>query len=284
MVAHLICRRRDVHGTRFISLASRPAVLLLSAFLASLLAISGLPASSSSASAQGTVRIEWLGNLFYRITSPQGVVILTSPQLVNAGGAVALEELERTDLILVPNSHPDDMGSPIEIAALSGAAVVAPRPLGEWLVENGLDRSQLRTVNIGSGTLLSLRDVSIVPATGAHDNTLADGRDGGPTASYFVIIENGPTIFYSGHGTLTADLALYAEAYQPDIAIIGLNQVREFPLIARLMTTGNPRLRTVIPSHRVPGDPVLFTAMEEMDRLGLGHLWFMPAMRQVYEL
>jgi hypothetical protein len=70
-------------GARFISLVSRPAVLLLSAILASLFAISALPASPPAANAQGTAKLEWLGHEFYRITSPEGLVIITSPQLLN---------------------------------------------------------------------------------------------------------------------------------------------------------------------------------------------------------
>src|SRR5437773_12549173 len=97
--------------------ASRAAVLLVSLALASVLGPSGVPAPVQSAAAQGTVRLEWLGHEFYRLTSPQGAVVLTSPWLSNPDGPVALDDLTRTDVILVPNSHNDDMGNPIEIAA-----------------------------------------------------------------------------------------------------------------------------------------------------------------------
>ena len=84
-------------------------------------AIGGLVASpvgfaQTPVEGQGKVKIEWLGHEFYRLTSPKGVVVITSPWLANPDGPVPLDSLARTDFILVPNAHNDDMGNPIEIA------------------------------------------------------------------------------------------------------------------------------------------------------------------------
>jgi hypothetical protein len=82
------------------------------------LAGSSLGFAQEITAASGKVKIEWLGHEFYRLTSPKGVVILTSPWLANPDGPVALSDLARTDFVLVPNAHTDDMGNPIEIASL----------------------------------------------------------------------------------------------------------------------------------------------------------------------
>ena len=63
------------------------------------------------APAPGKVKLEWLGHEFYRFTSPNGVVVVTSPWLGNPDGPVPKELLARTDFILVPNAHNDDMGN-----------------------------------------------------------------------------------------------------------------------------------------------------------------------------
>jgi hypothetical protein len=49
------------------------------------------------------------------------------------------------------------------------------------------------------------------------------------------------------------------------------------------MSTNNPKLRTVIPSHMRPGAPILAEGKRELDRLGLGSLMFLPELRKVYE-
>ncbi len=274
-------------GARSTRFASRSAVILVSVILASLLAFSGAFTHAGANAAQGSVKLEWLGHLFYRLTSPEGVVVLTSPGLSNPDGPVLLDELVRTDVILVPNSHDfgidDDIGNPIEVAAVSGATLLAPSPLGRWLIDQGLPQSQFRRAGVGD--LFTMNNVRFRIGPSAHDNTLPTGADGGPAASYFVTFENGFTVFFNGHSTLIGDLAIYASIYQPDLAILGLTgaSIAEFAHTARLMATDNPKLRTVIPSHIRPGASVLDQARQELDRLGLGHLMFMPELRTVYE-
>jgi L-ascorbate metabolism protein UlaG (beta-lactamase superfamily) len=246
--------------------------------------LAGSPAAIAQATTaeQGKVKVEWLGHEFYRLTSPKGVVIVTSPWLANPDGPVPLNDLARTDFILVPNAHTDDMGNPTEIAALSGATVIAPAPLGRWLIGNGLKQEQFRRGGVGDQFVLKGITFKIAPS--AHDNTLATGADGGPAASFFITFENGFTVFFNGHSTLIADLALYASIYQPDLAILGLaGDPPEFAQVARLLTTNNPKLRTIIPSHMRPGAAILADGKRELDRFRLAGLFFVPELRKAYE-
>ncbi len=242
-------------------------------------------AAPLAAHAQGAaekVKVEWLGHEFYRFTSPKGVVIVTSPWLTNPDGPVALTDLPKVDFILVPNAHNDDMGNPIEIAAPTGATVLAPGPLGRWLVDKGLKQEQFRRAGIGDR--FTLKGITFKIGPNAHDNTLPTGADGGPAASFFITFENGFTIFYPGHSTLLGDLPLYAGLYQPDLAILGLtNDPPEFAAVAKLLTTNNPKLRTIIPSHMRPDAPVLTDGKRELDKLGLGAMMFVPELRKPYE-
>src|SRR5438046_9899571 len=112
------------------------------------------------------------------------------------------------------------MGNPTESATGSGATVITPAPLGRWLIANGLKHEQFRRAGIGDQFVLQGITFKIGPS--AHDNALATGADGGPAASFFIPFENGFTVFFNGHSTLVADLALYASIYQPDLAILGL--------------------------------------------------------------
>jgi len=249
--------------------------------LASLLVAPLVSGQAALTHAQGSVRLEWLGHEFYRLTSPQGTVVLTSPWLDNPDGPVALGELTNTNLILVPNSHGDDMGNPIQVAEVSGATVLAPGPLGRWLMDNGLPQSPFRRAGVGD--LFTLNNVRFKIGPSSHDNTLPNGTDGGPSDSFFIMFDNGFTVFYNGHSTLVGDLPIYASVYQPDLAILGLTEAAEFAKTAQLMTTDNPKLRTVIPSHIRPDAPILNEARQELDRLGLGYLYFMPELHTVYE-
>ncbi len=79
------------------------------------LVVSTVGFAQTPADGLGKVKIEWLGHEFYRLTSPKGVVVITSPWLGNPDGPVPLDSLARTDFILVPNAHNDDMGNPIRV-------------------------------------------------------------------------------------------------------------------------------------------------------------------------
>jgi hypothetical protein len=113
---------------------------------------------------------------------------------------------------------------------------------------------------------------------------LPNGSDGGPAAAFLVTFENGFTIFYPGHSTLLSDLALYAELYQPDVAILGItNDPIEFARVAKLMATNNPKLKQVIPSHQRPDAAVLDAGRQALQAVGLGDKWFLPELRKAYE-
>jgi L-ascorbate metabolism protein UlaG (beta-lactamase superfamily) len=244
--------------------------------------VAALPFVVQAQTAEGKVKVEWLGHEFYRFTSPKGVVVVTSPWLANPDGPIPLESLGRTDFILVPNAHTDDMGNPVEIAALSGAMVIAPGPLGRWLIDKGLKREQFRRAGVSDRFVLKGLTFKIGPS--AHDNTLENGADGGPAASFFVTFENGFTIFYNGHSSMIADLGIYAGVYQPDLAILGLAQdPPEFAQAARLMSTNNPKLKRIIPSHMRPGAPIIAEGKRELDKLGLGQMLFVPELKKVDE-
>jgi L-ascorbate metabolism protein UlaG (beta-lactamase superfamily) len=257
------------------------AVLTLS-LVVGFLVVSTVGFAQTPADGRGKVKIEWLGHEFYRLTSPKGVVVITSPWLANPDGPVPLDSLARTDFILVPNAHNDDMGNPLEIAAASGATVITPAPLGRWLMEKGLKKEQFRRAGIGDRFVLKGITFKIGPS--GHDNTLPTGADGGPAASFFITFENGFTVFFNGHSTLIGDLPLYASLYQPNLAILGLaGDPAEFAQVARLMSTNNPKLRTVIPSHLRPGAPILAEGKRELERLGIGGLMFVPELKKEYE-
>ena len=267
----------SARSTRFMTCA----VLTLGLVVGGLVA-SPVGFTQTTADGQGKVKIEWLGHEFYRLTSPKGVVVITSPWLANPDGPVPLDSLARTDFILVPNAHNDDMGNPIEIAAASGATVITPGPLGNWLVGKGLKKEQFRRAGIGDQFVLKGITFKIGP--NPHNNTLPTGADGGPAASFFITFENGFTVFFTSHSALSGDLPLYAAIYQPDMAILGLaGDPREFAQVARLMNTNNTKLRTIIPSHMRPGAPILTEGKRELERLGIGGLMFVPELKKVYE-
>src|SRR4029078_1122974 len=144
------------------------------------------------------------------------------------------------------------MGKPEEVHLVSSAMVFAPGPLGRWLIaQKGLKQDNFRRAGIGDLREQKRRNFRSPPSH--HDNTLPNGADGGPAAAFLVTFENGFTGFYNGHSTLIFGLAFCAQLYQPDVVILAItNSAPEFAMVAKLLSTNNPKLKQVIPSHQRP--------------------------------
>src|SRR3989338_9598899 len=86
-------------------------------------------AQSLSAQTKGEVKMEWLSHSHFRFTSPNGKVVLTNPHMDAADNKTKLEELTKVDVIVVADGHRDEIGKAPEIAARTGARIVAVREL-----------------------------------------------------------------------------------------------------------------------------------------------------------
>ena len=49
------------------------------------------------------------------------------------------------------------------------------------------------------------------------------------------------------------------------------------------MTTNNPKLKTIIPSHMRPDAPIIAEGKRELEKLGLDKLMVVPPLRKVVE-
>src|SRR5687768_8008011 len=103
------------------------AVLMLAIALAgaqSALALASAAPDAQGAGAQASgITVEWLGWSHYRLTSPSGRVVVTNPRIAgNADSPITQDEALalRTDVIVVADLHPDELGATVEIAQAAG--------------------------------------------------------------------------------------------------------------------------------------------------------------------
>lgn len=235
---------------------------------------SGSPAGVARAQA-GEVTVEWLGWSHYRITSPTGKVILLNPWVQgNPDAAVTLDDITRADLILASQGHPDDMGNTVQLAQRTGARVFVPFELGTWLIDQGVPMAQVARSGQGGRLVLDGITVRMVNAIHGNGTPSAPGY-GGLSGGFVITFENGWTVYFDGNSAATQDMALWAELYKPDAIIFNMNPGREpldIAMSVRLMTTGNPNLKTLFPHHhRVMSPPGATNIAEVQTALrGLG--------------
>ncbi len=199
---------------------------------------------------QGEVKIEWLTWSFFRITSPEGKVILTNPWLSNPDSQTSLEQIGQADIILVPTGHRDEVGETVEVANKTGAKVVTT-----WEMAGGAFKGKIpddQFVRTQPGSTVNLDGIKIRVVNAVHGSGGANALYGGPALGFFVTFENGYTIYFSGSTDLTLDMRLWGELFRPDAAILYLSRginPRDVAHMARLLSEKNPNLKTVIPHH-----------------------------------
>ncbi len=228
--------------------------------------------------AAGDVKIEWLTWTFFRITTPGGKVILTNPWYTNPDSSISLDDIPEADIILVPAGHPDEVGNALKIAAKTGATIVASHELVNlvWKDENAgfgapvtFDGITIQTKSFQPGTTETIDGITIRAVTALHGNW----NTGGPAMGFFITMEDGYTIYFSGSTDFTLDMKLWGELFKPDAALLYLasgQYPRDVALMAQFLSEKNPNLKTVIPLHhrldpsegRSPAD--LGKAMAEM--------------------
>ena len=209
-----------------------------------------LPGPVVAQDPQGEVKIEWLTWSFFRITSPEGKVILTNPWLSNPDSQTSLEQIDQADIILVATGHRDEVGETVEVANKTGAKVVTT-----WEMAGGAFKGKIpddQFVRTQPGSTVNLDGIEIRVVNAVHGSGGANALYGGPALGFFITFENGYTLYFSGSTDLTLDMRLWGELFRPDAAILylsgGMNP-RDVAHMARLLSEKNPNLKTVIPHH-----------------------------------
>ena len=99
------------------------------------------------------VKMEWLSWSIFRLTSPNGKVILTNPFVKNPDSPVKVDDFPKVDVILVADGHLDEVGSTDEIALKTGAKIVSTFEMASVYFEpRKVPVTQVLRSNPGTGT------------------------------------------------------------------------------------------------------------------------------------
>ena len=269
------------------------------ALRSTLFVVLGLASGSAALAQSGPVKLEWLTWSFFRFTSPGGKVILTNPFISgnpDAAAGVKLEDIAKADLILFSDAHRDELGDTVEIAKKTGARVVAPAfEAGSLLVAWGVPEAQVVRRNPGGRFAwegITIRVVGAVHGSSGRDPS-GDYKPiyGGVAAGFVVTFENGYTVYFTGSSAATQDMALWAEAYQPDAMIVLMapnSDPLDSAMAVKLVAGKSPNLKTLLPHHhRVTPPPGALGAAEmrkALDSLGVNIPIRMLSPRQPIDL
>ena len=243
------------------------------------------------AQSKGEVKMEWLSHSHFRFTSPNGKVVLTNPHLDAADNKTKLEELTKVDVIVVADGHRDEIGKAPEIAARTGAKIVAVRELALGYLKMVAKVPDKQLVLAGIGDRFDFDGITVRVVHSIHGSAVPEPSApyGGPAAGFIITFENGYTVYFTGSTAIHSDMPLYASLYKPDMAIIilsGNRDPKDAAQMVRLLLNDNPNLKTVLPHHHRVKPPKGAASPEQMEgeikKLGLPVTFINPEVGKVY--
>jgi len=243
------------------------------------------------AQTKGEVKAEWLSHSHFRFTSPTGKVWLTNPHLDSADNKTKLEDITKADVIVVADGHRDEIGKAPEIAAKTGAKIVAVRELALGYLQKFANVPEKQLVLAGIGDRFNFDGITVRVVHSIHGSGTPEPTApyGGNAAGFIITFENGFTVYFTGSTAIHSDMALYASLYKPDMAIIILSSnrdPRDAAHMVRLLMTDNPNLKTVLPHHHRVKPPKGAASPAEMEaeikKLGLPVTFLNPEIGKVY--
>jgi L-ascorbate metabolism protein UlaG (beta-lactamase superfamily) len=246
--------------------------------------------STAALAQQKPVTLEYFSWSIFKLTSPSGEVLLTNPFVTNPDSPVKVADFPKVDVMVIADGHADEVGSADEIALATGAKIVTSFEMySVWFEPRKVPLSQV--LRSGPGDTNKVGTIRIRNVTSVHGSGTADKLNGGQAMGFFITFENGLTVYFAGSTDTTLDMQLWGRKYKPDVAILCLSNGRDPEDLveqARLLSTDNPNLKTVIPHHwRLQPPPGAHTPADveaAFKASGLPITVIKPEFHKVYEL
>ena len=192
------------------------------------------------------VQITWLGHATFKITTPQGKVILIDPWTQgNPACPDEYKSIDHVDLMLISHGHSDHAGDAVSIATATGATCVAIVELATWLASKGVKN----TVGMNKGGTVEVQGVKITMTHAIHSSSVDDSVYVGEPCGFVIGFENGRKLYHAGDTCAFSDMAIIGELYQPDVALLPIGDFytmapKEAAIAVRMLG-----VKHVIPMH-----------------------------------
>ncbi len=197
------------------------------------------------------LEITWLGHATFLLKLPNGKRVLLDPWLGNPNCPPAFSKpdaLKPIDLILVTHGHSDHLTDVVSSQRATGAPIVAPYELAQYLQSKGV--KDVREMNVGGTQEAAGVRITMTAATHSS-STMEDGRLVylGSASGYILRAPDMPTIYFAGDTGLFGDMKMIGEIYKPQIAFLPIGDLYTMGPDTAAIAAEWLGVRQVVPMH-----------------------------------
>ncbi len=195
------------------------------------------------------ISLTWLGHATFKMEY-EGKVVLVDPWVANNPSCPEqLKTFERIDIMLITHGHFDHIADAPPLAKAHKPQVVGIFETCEWLGKKGVEN--LHGMNKGGTLPMDGFQITMVHADHSCGIMEDDGSIvyGGEAVGFVITFPNGYKIYHAGDTNVFSDMALIAELYSPDLALLPVGDrftmgPREAKKAVEFLNTPN-----VVPMH-----------------------------------
>ncbi|HEY3421345.1 MAG TPA: metal-dependent hydrolase [Methanomassiliicoccales archaeon] len=188
------------------------------------------------------VKLRYLGHSAFTISDVRNTVIIDPFLTGNSEASFRARDIE-ADLILVTHAHNDHLGDAIEISKRSGSPILCSFELGMYCESQG---AKVINAHIGGKFKFDFGSVKLFPAL--HSSSLDDIHPLGTAVSFMINME-GKNMYHAGDTALFGDMALIAEQYKIDVAMLPIGGIYTMDSEDAVRAERLLRAKKVVPMH-----------------------------------
>jgi L-ascorbate metabolism protein UlaG (beta-lactamase superfamily) len=193
-------------------------------------------------------RLTWLGHSSFELVTKTGKTVHFDPWLeANPATPEALRVPVRSDVVALSHAHGDHERDVVAIAANFGCPVVCSYECSLFLEGRGVKSC----VPMGKGGTIRAAGLAFTMTHAVHSSSFdVPGQPyGGGEAGYVVTLEDGFRIYFAGDTGPMADMAVIAELYAPDLALLPIGDLYTMGPREAAWATQKLGVKWVVPMH-----------------------------------
>jgi L-ascorbate metabolism protein UlaG (beta-lactamase superfamily) len=193
--------------------------------------------------------LTWLGHNSFKLVTRGAKTFLLDPWVEgNPATPRELKTFDKIDVMTISHGHGDHMADAVTMAKKSKCTVVCNYEIHLYLQKKGVTN----TAPMNKGGTQEAAGVKITMVHATHSSGIEDGGQviyGGEPCGYVFTLEDGTRIYHAGDTAAHSDMALIAELYAPEIALLPIGDLftmgpREAAVAARML-----KPKYIVPSH-----------------------------------